>query len=62
VTLQSRENGPVFVICPQCGKKDDVSPLMGSYLCNRCEMVFSRREATQALIIVRLAGGDKKAA
>ncbi len=57
MTLQSREitgSGPVVVICPQCGKKDGIEPLMSSYLCNRCELVFSRREAKQMLIIVRL--------
>jgi hypothetical protein len=56
MTIQSREksNSAAFVICPQCGRKDDIDRLMGSYLCNRCELVFSRREATMALIIVRL--------
>jgi hypothetical protein len=49
-----RQEKTVSAICPQCGKKDDVRLMMNSYLCNRCELVFSPREAKQSLIIVRL--------
>lgn len=48
------EQPTAHAICPQCGKKDDVVPLMSWYLCNTCELAFSPREAKQALIIVRL--------
>jgi hypothetical protein len=50
----AKQEKTISAICPQCGRKDDVVPMMSWYLCNRCDVTFSPREAKQALIIVRL--------